>query len=213
MDAPNSGETAHIHLSKIIKDKHGGENKKYNKNSNYNDKENFFGRTLSDVNGHASNQKTPKPPEAAQQKLQPKILNLSSVTLTQSHLKLLSHGTKFTPIAKGNYFDAKRCTEEFTEKLKKKFIYHNSDYTDNSLVRKKSTRQTNCKDEEMKQTIRTIDTLEPDKSSNKDNLTPDERECSSGLAQWPTYYYKRSRQRRSFSYYEQRILRKYANPC
>ena len=96
-------------------------------------------------------------------------------------MKLLSHGTKFTPITEGNYFDAKRCTEEFTEKLKKKFVYHNSDYTDNSLVRKTSTRQTNCTDEEMKQIIRTIDILEPDKSSNKDNLTPEEREALQDL--------------------------------
>ena len=72
----------------------------------------------------------PKPPQTTQQKVQPKIINLSTLTLSQFHLKLLSHGTKFAPVTKGNYFDAKKCTEEFTRKIKNKFDYHDVNVID-----------------------------------------------------------------------------------
>ena len=107
--------------------------------------------------------------------MQPKIINISSITLSKYHLKLLSHGTKFTPTQKGNYFDAKKFTEDFTRRIKIKHNFHNSSYNDDSYVRKKSNRPITCKDDELNQILRIIEKLEPDKSAIADNLSKEER--------------------------------------
>ena len=106
--------------------------------------------------------------------MQPKIINVSSVTLSKFHLKLLSHGTKFTPTTKGNYFDAKKYTEDFTRRIKLKHNFQDSSYIDNSYVKKKSNTPIATKDDDLNQIIRIIEKIEPEKSSRKDNLTKEE---------------------------------------
>ena len=90
-------------------------------------------------------------------------------------MKLLSHGTKFTPVTKGNYVDAKKCTENFTRKLKIKYKYHDTEFNDNSLCRKKSTKPIRIEDEEMKQILHKIENIEPAGTSTDDNLDNAER--------------------------------------
>ena len=110
-----------------------------------------------------------------EQKLQPKIINISSFTLGQHHLKLLAHGTKFTAVTKGMYIDAKKSTEEFTRKLKIKFNFHDKEYEDKSLRRNKSRNQITVKDEEMQQIIKKIQDVEPERIDTEDNLPQEER--------------------------------------
>ena len=109
--------------------------------------------------------------------VQPKIFNVSAFAFTKNHLKLLSHGTKFTPVTRGTYIDAKKSTEEFTRKLKIKFNFHDQEFEDKSLRRNKSRNPINVRDEEMKQIIKTIQEVEPEKIETKDNLTLEERKA------------------------------------
>ena len=59
--------------------------------------------------------------------------------------------------------------------MKTKFAYHDVNFQDDSLCRNRSSKSIICKDEELKQIIQTIENLEPEKTSQKDNLTPEER--------------------------------------
>ena len=52
--------------------------------------------------------------------MQPKIINLSKRHLTKLQTSLLTKGPKFCPTTKGNVFDIKSDTKEFTRKLKLK---------------------------------------------------------------------------------------------
>ena len=54
---------------------------------------------------------TPPPPR----KIQPKIINVSPLSLTKHHLKLFSHGSKFAPVTKGTYIDAKKALKILQE--------------------------------------------------------------------------------------------------
>ena len=57
-------------------------------------------------------------PDRVKEKLQPKIINVSSVSLTRYQIKILAHGTKFTPTTKGDYFDAKKMHRGLYKKTK-----------------------------------------------------------------------------------------------
>ena len=98
-------------------------------------------------------------------------------------MKVLAHGTKFTPVTKGDYFDAKKCTEEFTRKLKLKHLYRDSNYNDDSLCRLKSKNQVTVKDEEMKRIVREIENTEPVKCETENNLSTEERAALKELQQ------------------------------
>ena len=115
--------------------------------------------------------------ETATQRFQPKIINVSSITLNRHHLKLLAHGTKFTPVTKGNYVDAKKCTEDFVRKLKIRYAFHDEEYEDDSLCRNKSTKPIRIHDEEMKQILKNIESIEPTELHTSDNPTSQEREA------------------------------------
>ena len=78
-------------------------------------------------------------------------------------------------MTKGNYVDAKKCTENFTRKLKIKYKYHDTEFNDNSLCRKKSTKPIRIEDEEMKQILHKIENIEPAGISTEDNLDSAER--------------------------------------
>ena len=75
----------------------------------------------------------------------------------------------------GNYFDAKKCTQEFTRKLKLKYKYRDKVFDDNSLCRQKSKHNVNVEDEEMKRIIREIEKTDSAKHKTKQNLTNAER--------------------------------------
>ena len=90
-------------------------------------------------------------------------------------MKLLAHGTKFAPVSKGNYIDAKKSTEEFTRKLKIKFNFHDKSFEDKSLRRNKSTEPIRVENEEMKRISNIIDNIEPQRSTASDNLSQEER--------------------------------------
>ena len=59
--------------------------------------------------------------------------------------------------------------------MKTKFAYHDVNFQDDSLCRNRSSKSIICKDEELKQVIQTIENLEPEKTSQKVNLIPEER--------------------------------------
>ena len=59
----------------------------------------------------------------------------------------MSHGTKFAPVTRGKYIDAKKSTDEFTRKLKIKFAFHNTDFEDTSLCRNKSDKSKELQNE------------------------------------------------------------------
>ena len=80
-------------------------------------------------------------------------------------------------MTKGTYIDAKKSTEEFTRKLKIKFNYHDKVFEDKSLRRSKSNNPVAVKDEEMKEIIKRIQNIEPDKIETNDNLTQEERKA------------------------------------
>ena len=93
-------------------------------------------------------------------------------------MKLLCHGSKFTPVTRGNYIDAKKCTEDFTRRLKIRYKYHDTEFNDTSLCRNKSRRPIRIEDEEMKKIIQKINDIEPaGNSSIEDNLSRDERDA------------------------------------
>ena len=110
-------------------------------------------------------------------RLQPKVFNISSFSLGQHHLKLLSHGTKFTPVTKGNYVDAKKCTDDFIRKLKIKYAFHDEEYEDDSLCRNKSTKQIRIHDDELNQILKKIESVEPTPKQTSDNLSEIERKA------------------------------------
>ena len=56
--------------------------------------------------------------ETSRKKIQPKIINLSKRHLTKFQISLLTEGLKLCPTTKGNGFDIKPDTKEFTRKLK-----------------------------------------------------------------------------------------------
>ena len=78
-------------------------------------------------------------------------------------------------MTKGTYIDAKKSTEEFTRKLKIKFNFHDKEFEDKSLRRNKSRNEINVRDEEMKQIIKKIQSVEPERTDTEDNLTQEER--------------------------------------
>ena len=82
---------------------------------------------------------------------------------------------KFTPTTPGNYFDIKNDLEQFTRKLKIREVFWNSQDSDKSLVRQKSNKPINSKNEELKTIVRKIELLEPCETTVEDNLSTEER--------------------------------------
>ena len=73
--------------------------------------------------------------------IHPKVLNLSSVSLTPSHIQILSKGLKFTPTAQRKLPEMEKDTKDFIRKLRPlDFSSENPelDTPDSSLVKKKS---------------------------------------------------------------------------
>ena len=94
---------------------------------------------------------------------------------------MLSHGAKFTPNTKTNYFEAKYCNEEFTRRVKILNRYGNIPNTDESLCRNKSTKPIPCEEKELSNILRTIEGIEPSNQHLPDNLTAYERKALNEL--------------------------------
>ena len=63
--------------------------------------------------------------KTSRKKIQPKTINLSKRYLTKFQISLLTKGPKFCPAKKGNVFEIKSDTKEFTRKLKRSKILGN----------------------------------------------------------------------------------------
>ena len=73
--------------------------------------------------------------------IHPKVLNLSSVSLTPSQIQILSKGLKFTPTPQRNLPEMEKDIKDFTRKLRLvEFFSENPelDTPDSSLVKNKS---------------------------------------------------------------------------
>ena len=73
--------------------------------------------------------------------IHPKVLNLSSVSLTPSHIQILSKGLKFTPTPQRKLPEMEKDTKDFTRKLRPlDFFSENPELgtPDSSLLKKKS---------------------------------------------------------------------------
>ena len=74
--------------------------------------------------------------------IHPKVLNLSSVSLTPSQIQILSKGLKFTPTPQRNLPEMEKDIKDFTRKLRLvEFFSENPelDTPDSSLVKNKAT--------------------------------------------------------------------------
>ena len=69
--------------------------------------------------------------------LNPKMINISSIHLTQAKIILLKHGLKFTPTPNENLSELKVDTMLFTRKLRLKEYFHDKNIDDMSLVKNK----------------------------------------------------------------------------
>ena len=72
--------------------------------------------------------------------LSPKIINLSSYTLSRLQLLLLNRGPKFTPTTKSNHFIFKGDFKKFTRRLQIKEIFNDTPFEENSLIYNPSTK-------------------------------------------------------------------------
>ena len=73
--------------------------------------------------------------------IHPKVLNLSSVSLTPSQIQILSIGLRFTPTPQRNLLEIEKDIEDFTRKLRLVGFFSENpelDIRDSSLVKNKS---------------------------------------------------------------------------
>ena len=92
---------------------------------------------------------------------------------------------KFTPTTRGDYFEVKNGLEQFTRKVKIREIFWGQQYTNDSLVRNKSTKTFTSKNIDVKNLVRSIEALEPEQVLTEDNLTPGERNALAELRNNP----------------------------
>ena len=109
--------------------------------------------------------------------MQPKIINLSQQHLTKSQISLLTKRPTFCPTTKGNVFDIKSDTKEFTRKLKLREIFWGMEYNDESLVKSKSNLNVNTAIQELSNIANILEQIEATISSINDNLTKQERKA------------------------------------
>ena len=90
---------------------------------------------------------------------------------------MLVKGPKFCPTTKGNYLHAKADAQNFTRKLKLIERFHDSSYTDNSIVKDPSDLNIRTTNEELQSIITKIEKNGPSHTETADNLTGREREA------------------------------------
>lgn len=72
------------------------------------------------------------------EKIDPKIINISKRNLSDIEIRLLNRGLKFTPTPKRNTTDLIKDTEEFCNKLRLREYFENDEINEDSIVRNKS---------------------------------------------------------------------------
>ena len=107
--------------------------------------------------------------------VRPKILNLSNFNLTQHHISVLSRGPKFCPTTRGRKSDACGDSYSLGRKLSIREIFFDSEWTDESLIRKPSKKPILTKNKELSDIIATINKVEPIKcDTNNSNIRKEE---------------------------------------
>ena len=108
--------------------------------------------------------------------MQPYIINLPKRQLTKSQILSLK-GPKFCPTTKGNVFDIKFDSKEFTRKLKLRERFLGIEYNDESLVKSKSKINDNTAIPELSNISNILEQIEPNISNVNDNLTKQVRKA------------------------------------
>ena len=90
---------------------------------------------------------------------------------------MLLKGPKFCPTTKGNVFDIKFDSKEFTRKLKLRERFLGIEYNDESLVKSKSKINVNTAIPELSNISNILEQIEPNISNVNDNLTKQVRKA------------------------------------
>ena len=112
--------------------------------------------------------------ETSRGKIQPKITTLAKRHLTKLQISLLTKWPKFCPTTKGNAFDIKSDTKEFTRKLKLRERVWWIEYDDESLVKSKSNINVDTAITELSNISNKLDQIEPTINDVNDNLAKQE---------------------------------------
>ena len=89
-------------------------------------------------------------------------------------ISLLTKGPKFCPTTKGNVFDIKSDTKEFTRKLNLRERFWGIKYDDESLVKSNSNLNVNTAILELSNISNILEQIEPSINDVNDNLTKQE---------------------------------------
>ena len=101
-------------------------------------------------------------------------MNLAKRHLTKFLISLLTKGPKFCPTTKGNVFDIKSDTKEFTRKLNLRERFWGIKYDDESLVKSNSNLNVNTAILELSNISNILEQIEPSINDVNDNLTKQE---------------------------------------
>ena len=94
---------------------------------------------------------------------------------TLGKISLLAKGPKFCPTKNGNFLQIKSDTKAFTRKLRLMEAFYDTNYTDESLVREKSSYEPKTNDKYLEDIVNKIEQTDPLLTKYKDNLNPAER--------------------------------------
>ena len=117
--------------------------------------------------------------DTSREKIQPKIITLSKPHLTKFQVSLFTKGPKFCPTTKGNVFDVKFDTKEFTRKVKLRERFWGIENDDESLVKSKSNINVNTAIPELSNISNILKQIEPTIHYVNDNLTKQEHKYPS----------------------------------
>ena len=104
-------------------------------------------------------------------------MNFSQTDFTKPQIKFLARGPKFCPTTKGNFFDFKNDTRNFTKRLVTHEKYFDSTFKDDSIVRKPSKKYVTTKNAELTSIINTVNKLCPTEIEMKRNITRGEEKA------------------------------------
>ena len=103
--------------------------------------------------------------------LSPKIIKLSSYTLSRLQLLLSNRGQKFTATTKSNHFLFKDDFKQFTRRLKIKEIFNDTPFEDNSLVYNQSAKLVKTNNSNLQQSVIETERVDLNYEIFTDNLT------------------------------------------
>ncbi|CAG2245824.1 unnamed protein product [Mytilus edulis] len=124
-------------------------------------------------------------------RIDPKVINLSSTKLDNSQIDLLIKGFKFTPTPTPNTTILKSDIQQFSRRLRLREYFGNGKFDDGSLVRNKSTFTPNTgRDEYLDSFIDTISKLPINYHNTKQNLSRREKKSLEELKNNPSIILK-----------------------